>query len=205
VVHMTGGDAHAAPLTFDEFYLAEYASLVGLAMNAGATWPQAEEAVGQAMEELYRRWDEIANPLAYACRAVRSNFVKAKVRDERRRQRVMTGGAATRDLVIEPGYSLWEDQELVQQLLSSLPPAQRTVLALTFDGYAPSEIAAVLGETPAAVRQNLRRARDRLKADPYVQATRRRQRARAKPQVDLAAPNDDLTVAPSEMTGGESA
>lgn len=48
------------------------------------------------------------------------------------------------------------------QILSSLPPAQREVLALVVDGFTPVEIARMLGGTAVAVRQNLRAARVKL-------------------------------------------
>lgn len=59
---------------------------------------------------------------------------------------------------------LGEQERLVLRALAGLPVKQRQVLAWTIDGYAPGEIAAVLGEDPAAVRQNLRRARRNLAA-----------------------------------------
>ena len=48
------------------------------------------------------------------------------------------------------------------QLLESLPPAQREVLACMIDMLTPQEIAQLLGKTEAAVRQNLCAARKSL-------------------------------------------
>jgi DNA-directed RNA polymerase specialized sigma24 family protein len=50
------------------------------------------------------------------------------------------------------------------QLLNALPPAQREVMAFIIDEFEPVEIAALFGKTPAAVRQNLRAARQKLKS-----------------------------------------
>jgi RNA polymerase sigma factor (sigma-70 family) len=59
--------------------------------------------------------------------------------------------------------TVWEDQQWVRQLLESLPPMQRTVMALVVDEFTPAQVAEMLGKTPAAVRQTLRSARKHLK------------------------------------------
>lgn len=48
------------------------------------------------------------------------------------------------------------------QMLRSLPPGQRNVVAFIVDGFTPTEIAALLGRSPAAIRQSLHDARLRL-------------------------------------------
>jgi DNA-directed RNA polymerase specialized sigma24 family protein len=48
------------------------------------------------------------------------------------------------------------------QLLDSLAPAQREVMALAIDEFTPAEIARLLGKTAVAARQNLHVARTRL-------------------------------------------
>ncbi|HMH90225.1 MAG TPA: sigma-70 region 4 domain-containing protein [Streptosporangiaceae bacterium] len=55
------------------------------------------------------------------------------------------------------------------QLLESLPPAQREVLACMVDMFPRKEIAQLLGKTDAAVRQNLHAARKSLVS--YLAAT----------------------------------
>jgi DNA-directed RNA polymerase specialized sigma24 family protein len=47
--------------------------------------------------------------------------------------------------------------------LRRLPPAQLTAMALTFDGYTPTEIAQTLHQDASTVRSNLRHARKRLR------------------------------------------
>jgi hypothetical protein len=51
---------------------------------------------------------------------------------------------------------------MVLKAIKRLPPAQRRVMAWYFDGYAPAEIAGILGEDAPTVRSNLRHARRRL-------------------------------------------
>jgi DNA-binding CsgD family transcriptional regulator len=57
-----------------------------------------------------------------------------------------------------------EAHEEVTTLLSALPGLQRRVMALTFDGYTPAEIADLLESNPNTVRVSLHRARSKLKA-----------------------------------------
>ena len=51
---------------------------------------------------------------------------------------------------------------MVLEAIKRLPPAQRRVMAWSFDGYSPAEIAAILGEDALTVRSNLRHARRQL-------------------------------------------
>jgi len=132
-------------------------------MSVGATFEEADEAAAAAMEEVLRRWDQIDAPLAYGKRAVLNSFFKEKERGlDRIRQRLQQGCEARRDGAAGAGLSVWEDAQWVMQILSSLPPAQREVLALVVDGFTPAEIAQLLGKTADAVRQNLCAARARL-------------------------------------------
>jgi DNA-directed RNA polymerase specialized sigma24 family protein len=62
----------------------------------------------------------------------------------------------------DPGLSRWEDAQWVKQLLNALPPAQRDAMAGVVDDFSPAEIGRLLGKDPAAIRQNLRSARQRL-------------------------------------------
>jgi RNA polymerase sigma factor (sigma-70 family) len=54
-------------------------------------------------------------------------------------------------------------EEAVFSLLATLPPQQRRVFALHYEGWSTAEIAAALTIGAAAVRQNLARARATLK------------------------------------------
>ena len=62
----------------------------------------------------------------------------------------------------------------MRRLLGTLPPAQREVMTLAYEGLTGREIATLLGKDPATVRKNLQLARDRLRRDPDV-STRRRE------------------------------
>jgi RNA polymerase sigma factor (sigma-70 family) len=58
---------------------------------------------------------------------------------------------------------LHDEARTVHAALARLPSKQRQVMAWYVDGYSPAEIAAELGADPAAVRQNLAKARKNLK------------------------------------------
>ena len=66
---------------------------------------------------------------------------------------------------VDDGPNVWEEWQWVKQMLSTLPPAQREVVELILAEMDASEIADLLGKTPAAIRQNLAHARKRLRAN----------------------------------------
>jgi DNA-directed RNA polymerase specialized sigma24 family protein len=161
------------PEGFAGFFRTGYRELLKTALYAGATRHEADEASAVAMSEVLRRWGEIDNPLAYARRAVVSNFIKEKTRDlDRVRRRQVERSAGTADGREDPDLTVWEDREWVMQMLLSLPAGQRNVMAFIVDGFAPIEIAALLGRSPAAIRQSLHDARRRL-----IEALQREQAA----------------------------
>jgi RNA polymerase sigma factor (sigma-70 family) len=65
--------------------------------------------------------------------------------------------------VLPGNVEIKEQTRFVLQVLRSLPPQQRAVMAWTIDGFTPAEIAEQLECDPAAVRKNLQRARESLK------------------------------------------
>jgi RNA polymerase sigma factor (sigma-70 family) len=152
------------PPGFDEFFRSAYHAFLGTAIFVGARGQKAEDAVAAAMEEVWRRWGEVDEPLAYGRRATVSNFLKEKERGLARVRRRM---AERREVMQETAgidaLSVWEDRQWVTQLLQALPLAQREVMACIVDGFKPAEIAILLGKTPEAVRQNLHAARERLR------------------------------------------
>ena len=150
---------------FEEFFRDAYRPLLRDVMFAGGDLHEAEDALSAAMAEVLRRWDTIDNPRAYARRAAISNLIKDKQRGlPRIRVRLVERGDVSPMQEMDPGLTAWEEKEWVTQLLKSLPPAQREVLACMVDEFTRQEIAQLLGKTEAAVRQNLHAARIRLAA-----------------------------------------
>lgn len=152
------------PTEYVEFFNKRYRELLKAAMYAGATRHEADEAAAVVMAEVLRRWTELNDPLAYARRAVVSTFVKEKTHNlDRVRRRQVECGAGTPEFGDDPNLTMWEDRQWVGQMLASLPRGQRDVMAFIVDGFAPTEIAALLGRSPGAVRLSLHEARHRLK------------------------------------------
>jgi RNA polymerase sigma factor (sigma-70 family) len=151
--------------TFEEFFRDAYRPLLRDVMFAGGSRQEAEDALSAAMADVFRRWDDIDSPRAYARRAAIRYLVKEKQRGlPRTRTRLVERGEVTAEQHEDPGLSAWEEKEWAMQLLISLPPAQREVLACILDEFTRQEIAQLLGKTEAAVRQNLHAARIRLAA-----------------------------------------
>jgi RNA polymerase sigma factor (sigma-70 family) len=148
---------------FVDFFQQAYRAVIQTMLYTGATYHEAEEAVAAGMEEVFRRWDKIKSPLAYARRAALTSYLKEKERGPDRVRHRMAGHAEARQEGPQDAeLTIWEDRQWVVQILSSLPPAQRDVMAFITDGFTPGEIATMLGKTPEAVRQNLHAARARL-------------------------------------------
>jgi RNA polymerase sigma factor (sigma-70 family) len=150
--------------TFEDFYRAAYRGLLKIAIYAGGSLAEAEDAVSAAMEDVLQRWADIRHPRAYARQAVVSHLVRERTRGlDRVRRRQAQLVPAIGDGA-DAGPAIWEDRQWVLQLLARLPPAQREVMALVVDGFTAREMAVLLGKSPGAVRQNLMVARQRLSA-----------------------------------------
>jgi RNA polymerase sigma factor (sigma-70 family) len=161
----SAGPRAASNHGFIEFFREAYRPLCAFAIFAGARGqPEAEDLVASAMEGILRRWQEIDNPLAYAHRAVVSNLIKEKTRSRGLLCRLQERGHAVLESDVDPAMTVWEDWEWVNQLVNSLPPAQREVLAFVVAGFKPVEIAGLLGKTPGTVRKNLQFAVHRLRS-----------------------------------------
>jgi RNA polymerase sigma factor (sigma-70 family) len=159
--HMSPAEADAS--AFANLFRDAYQALLRDAIFAGGNYYEAEDAVSAALEEVLRRWDKIENPRAYARKAAISNLIKNKQRGQQRiRARMIQRGDYQLERDLDPGLTVWEEQEWVMQLLESLPTAQREVLACIIDMFPRKEIAQLLGKTDAAVRQNLCAARKSL-------------------------------------------
>lgn len=146
---------------FDEFFSSHYTALMRFAMYLGAGEAEAEDAVVQTMAEMYQRWAKIRHPVPYAKRALRSNVSKSA---QKRRRELDAGGQLAEAAESAAGeLMLWESGEHVEQLLGALSEDQRMIMRETLEGLRPSEIAEMLGRTPASVRKTLQRARANLK------------------------------------------
>jgi DNA-directed RNA polymerase specialized sigma24 family protein len=142
---------------FADFYRSNFASVRCFLMRTGAARDEAEDATQSAMLTLLRRWPDVSQRRAWVRVVARNNWLRTK-RDERF------------VVCLEP--PTWEGPEegpawgLVGETISAmrhLPQAQREIIALVADGYAPAEIADMTGKSSSVVRSNLAHARRRLR------------------------------------------
>lgn len=157
---------------FAAFYDREAMRLLGFVMKLGSDAHLAADIVQSTFEDALRAWATINNHRAWVRRVATRKLMRARDPARRREEPVDDlldseqpllpgqGGHLLRpDLVVE--FS--DKTRRVLQLVAELPPAQRTVMAWAMDEYTTDEIATLLHMTPAAVRQNLSRARTAMK------------------------------------------
>lgn len=162
---------------FDRFFLTEFRAIVHTVMLAGATFEGASDAVQEAMVLAMARFDQLDKPDAWVRR------VAVRIHNRRSTREAQSAGQPparqpTPDLpevattlatpapadettTPSPADGTTPPDE-VREALQELSPLQRMVMALTFDGYSPTEIAASLDKLPDTVRATLRQARRRL-------------------------------------------
>lgn len=150
-------DAAARDVEFELFYTGELRKLAAFLIVQGARPWQAADVAQEAMIEAYRQWDAIDTPRTW----VRTVAQRAWWRQAETARREIP-----HDDLLEGGalLSLDESDEIDArhafiQALQLLAPNQRIVMAWTYDGYQPTEIATVLGKPAATVRATLRDAR----------------------------------------------
>lgn len=149
--------------SFEDFYIAEYPRLVRILLAAGAMFSEAEEAAQEAMLQAFRSWDRLTNPSAWSRTTALRAYYRALKRE--RREIELTNKAVRMTSVdTHSAFSSDEQDDIkrVRWIIRGLPQAQREVLALSYDGFMPMEIAKLLNKDPGTVRSNLREARKKL-------------------------------------------
>jgi RNA polymerase sigma factor (sigma-70 family) len=155
--------------SFEAFYRDHFDPVVAYVIKFGADLAEAEDAVQNAMELLWRHPEAVRHPAAWVRVVARNNWMRAM----RRHAHAAPAGIACED--VEPGVtssaSAADPADVVRQraeqrdaarAIQSLPRTQREILALVFDGYRPAEIAEIMGKKASAVRSNLAHARRQL-------------------------------------------
>lgn len=159
------------PGSFDDFFLAEYRSMVkALMLMERASEAEADDWVAAAMEKLLHRWHLPASDPRYVSRPRRYVLTVARNCFRRERQRTRTVPLENEQAVDEPALTIMESRQVVAELLKCLPTGQRRVLHLICEGYTQTEIAEILGKKPNNVRQLAWQAKKRLRQreDPWA-------------------------------------
>jgi len=152
---------------FGAFWNQHYRYYLTVLMAIGATMEDAHDTISDVIVDMLMKntWGRLTtNSRAWVRKAVLHTYY-----DQQKRQRLereiegyltLTPGS-----YVDQGPNVWEDWQWVQQMLSTLPPTQRTVIELIIAESDAREIAGLLGKTPDAIRQNLAHARKRLRAN----------------------------------------
>ncbi|WP_433362880.1 sigma-70 family RNA polymerase sigma factor [Actinoplanes sp. CA-142083] len=152
----------ARDLEFTLFYTKEMHSLVTFLIVHGARTAVAMDAAQDAMTEAYRHWEELDHPRAW----IRTVAKRAWWRRTGQDSAEDPGGAVAERVFASRTTEADEidNRHTFLEILKSLPPDQREVMAWTYDGYQPTEIAAILRIPATRVRSRLRDARAALRA-----------------------------------------
>ncbi|QKW54250.1 RNA polymerase sigma factor [Streptomyces buecherae] len=144
---------------FARYYRQHRAGLTRFVMRHGANPHEAADAAQAAFNEAFRSWHLIDHRAAWLRTVALRVFLRQSVRPEEEltdAERAI--GCGPLEAVV-----LREQQARVYAALDRLPGRQRQVMAWYLDGISTDEMAAALEMTPAAVRQNLSRARAHLR------------------------------------------
>lgn len=153
---------------FSTFYRAHVERVVAFLRFQGASWVEAADATQESMIKAHQRWGSLNRPDAWVRTVATREFIRRRV-NSREDPTELTPEPVT-VLLRDPTADAAEhatDELQIQHLLQQLPPRQRQVLAWTYDGYTPTEIAEQLSTsdhpvTPEAVRASLKLARRTL-------------------------------------------
>jgi RNA polymerase sigma factor (sigma-70 family) len=161
----------------DEFaalYRQQRSALVWYLRCHGAGQAEAADAVQEAFACALvaadqvrdkRAWSAWLRTVAFRC-YLRSRSGPGSPNGDKTRGISVLTMADVPDVAVsaEPdGPEVRQQEELVLSLLGGLPPQQRRVFALCYEGWSTAEIAAQLGMDQTAVRQNIARARAALR------------------------------------------
>ncbi|GAA1034498.1 sigma-70 family RNA polymerase sigma factor [Virgisporangium ochraceum] len=158
----------ARDLEFEMFYKSEMPKVVAFLMVQGGRAPTATEIAQEAMLEAYRQWDVIDQPRAWVRRVASRMWWRA--RETERAERPQDALPESGPLLTDDAAAEIEARHTFLAMTRQLPAAQREVMAWTYDGYRPTEIAALISKPPATVRSVLRQAREALRSqNPSVE------------------------------------
>jgi RNA polymerase sigma-70 factor (sigma-E family) len=151
-----------ALVSFDAFFAEQFPPLVRVALLIVGSAATAEEIVQDAFIRVYRRWDGLENPAAFA-RVCVVNGCRDRLR-RRARWRVRVPLVATDDSTSDD-HGTNEDDDLLA-LVRALPERQRTAIVLRYyEDLTQAEIADALGLSSPAVKSLLHRALENIRKE----------------------------------------
>ena len=180
---------------FRVIFQTAYPALCRYAHHRSLGEGDAEDLVADTLEVAWRRLKDVPtdDPLPWLYGVAR-NLWRNRVRSDRRRKGLVTRLCAVleRPADTDPREI---SAEALREALSTLPEDDQELLRLVaWDDLSPTQVAAVLGCTPAAARTRLHRARNRLALQLGVDP---RQRSRPSGQLrvqDVHTPTEASDV-----------
>jgi RNA polymerase sigma factor (sigma-70 family) len=151
--------AGVSTVEYAMLYQAEKPRLMRYLLQCGASWHDADDAAQRALTALYEQWGTVRKPRPWLRTVAFREFINARGANE---SSLEDDDQLSVPVDFADVESLLE-QDAVLSAIRQLPPLQQQVFALHFDQLSTSEIAEARRITGAAVRQNLARARARLK------------------------------------------
>jgi RNA polymerase sigma-70 factor (sigma-E family) len=148
---------------FEAFAEAHEAGLFRLAYSLCGDRERSEDAVQEALAQIYQRWTRLRDPLAYA-RRVTVNAARADWKRSRRQGQVTE--ALAREPVMESPTSedLVLERDALMTALDQLSDSQRAVIALRYGSQLSElETAAVLDLPLGTVKTHGRRGLARMR------------------------------------------
>jgi RNA polymerase sigma-70 factor (ECF subfamily) len=143
---------------FEELFREDFGRLVGFLRSLGASRAEAQDMAAEAFELLYQRWDSVQHPRAWLRTVGDRRFRQTRLQEQIAARRLEAW--PREDIVDSRGADYPSDWEMVVELVRSLPPQQRAVMACVIDGLDPAEILSMSKDT---VRSHLRHARRTLR------------------------------------------
>lgn len=154
-------DKAARDAEFSVFYQQNLPRLVTFLVVQGAGHHAADIAQ-EVMTEAYRNWEALDRPGAWVRRVAERQWWKLAPRS--RAEIPHDDLPEPSGLLTPAAYEQIENQHVLLAQLAGLTNLQRQVLAWSYDGYHPTEIAAVLGKNPTTVRSALHEARKKVQS-----------------------------------------
>jgi RNA polymerase sigma-70 factor (ECF subfamily) len=147
---------------FETFFVDEFPRLVGFLISLGYGSALAQDCAADAMYRAHEIWCTISHPRAYVRKVATQKAARQVLRDLDGVRRAAAGGWLPPAVSPDPTHVV-DARMIREQLLKALPDRQREVMAWTFDGFTPAEIAEALEIPAETVRSHLRHARQKLK------------------------------------------
>lgn len=152
---------------FGAFWNHHYRYYLTVLMAIGATMEDAHDTISDVIVDMLKKntWGRLTtNPKAWVRKAVLHTYYDQQKRQRLKRE-IEGHLTVTPDSYVDDRPNVWEDWQWVEQMLSTLPATQRTIIELIIAESEGREIADLLGKTPGTIRQNLAHARKRLRAN----------------------------------------